>query len=447
VGLAGIEDNRRVLRLLNTGDVEDRCIELIKQQIGNCRLEGRRCTLTAITCYIDFTAARTLIESVAKRLEAANAILEDVVLLYDIGEWARQRTDADERVRSSVAERIGLADDRIRFVPTAFPDSLMHSKAYAVTTRAGKTSGQRRGVVVITSANLTHRGMGTRATANVELAQVSRDPSDLREIRVIAERLEARAVSPERQLRQNDFLFAIRLLSSGRFYHQWQGNLSAEARFTLRLTPEGKRSIRLGRDPFRKSGYVTDADSFSKDPLDVAGVFRRQSKPIPRTFIRMFTVDTLLGRWVPARIASMLDDRLRLAIEPYMDSLGRRCADSVLDRTCEALRDEVRDFGRQGLIDATHETVDRWREKVIRLRGNRDLVSRIVFNLERIEEPFADLDRKLILKTFGSLRGSLDVRATRGELKRVLARAIEYRPPDCISIFEELEDRAREGLK
>jgi hypothetical protein len=112
-----------VLRLLNVGDAGERCIELIRQEICKTRVEGRRCTLIAITCYVDFTAAKRLIEVVANALKVAKATLEDVLLLYDIGQWAKQRTDVDERIRSSLASRIGMDGDRIRFVPTAFPES------------------------------------------------------------------------------------------------------------------------------------------------------------------------------------------------------------------------------------------------------------------------------------------------------------------------------------
>ena len=266
---------RPLLHLLQTSKEADRCLELIAAEVGKSRLQGRHCTILAITCYVDFDAVTKLIGRLTRDLGAAGAVLEQVTLYYDVREWARQRTDVESAAYAKIVKRTALDPKRVKFIPSAFPERLMHSKAYAIVTRPGGSTGNRKGFVVTTSANLTRRGMGLDDDGNVELAHVSRDAKDLEQLLAIGQRLEESAVSPKRRLKQDEFLFAIRLLTAGTFYHQWQGSLTAEVRFKLRLTDVGRKLGIREQGPLIRRGYQTNADSVSRDPLGIARVFRR----------------------------------------------------------------------------------------------------------------------------------------------------------------------------
>jgi hypothetical protein len=435
-----------LLHLLQTSKEADRCIELIIGEIGTSSLRGRHCTVLAVTCYIDFDAVTKLLGRVTRALGDVGAILEQITLLYDVREWAKQRTDAEGAAHAKVVKRTALDPKKVTFLAAAFPDRLMHSKAYAVISRPGGTTRNRKGFVVTTSANLTRRGMGLEDEGNVELAHVSRDPQDLEQMLAIAKQLEHSVVSPKKRLKQDEFIFAIRLLTAGTFYHQWQGNLTAEVRFKLRLTDVGRRLGIREQGPLRRRGYETSTDSVSRDPLDIGTVFQRVPKPIPREFLRMFSVDTLLGRWIPLRIADVVDAKLTKEVQPYLDELRSLTSPAKLRQICEQLRKDVDDLSKDGLVEGTGALVMRWRKRIEDLRDNDALLNRIVFNLEALYEPFAELDRRLIMDTYESLKQSVEMKGTRGELKRILAEAFSGRPLDCERLFDDLVDDARSRL-
>src|SRR5438045_3036850 len=176
-------------------------------------------------------------------------------------------------------------------------------------------------------------------------------------------------------------------------------------------------------------------------------VFIKRPKPLPREFLRMFTIDTLLGRWMPLGISNLVETRLNASLTPYVEQVRRLTKDIRLDEVCKNLEKSVAEFNRKGVIETADDVVQRWRAKVQLFRENEALLHRIVFSLERVEEPFADMDRTLILQTYRSLQGSIELKGQRGDLKRTLASAIENRPEDCVGLFRELTEDARDHLQ
>jgi hypothetical protein len=262
----------------------------------------------------------------------------------------------------------------------------------------------------------------------------------------VVAKLKDSVVSPAQRLKQDEFLFAIRLLAAGSFYHQWTGNLKSEVRFKLQLSEKGKRLGADQRRVFREGGFEDDTESVSSDPLKMERVFKKVPKPLPREFVRMFTVDTLLGRWMPAGISNLVSARLDRALAPYMDQVRRLTEDASLHELCKRLDQRVADFLEKGVIEGAEDVVNNWRARVERFRENEALLRRIVFNLEKLEEPLGEMDRTLILQTYDSLRGSVEVKGYRGALKKALATAIRKRPEDCVGLFHELTESAEEHL-
>jgi hypothetical protein len=436
-----------MLTLLQADQGAPTLINLVREQTARAGLRGRHCGVYAITCYIDFPAAFELARVASKALRAAGATLGKFTLLYDVREWAKQRSTTEANTRAALQRILKLDGDNVVVDPVSFPNQLMHSKAYAVVTRRPQEKGKRTGFVITTSGNLTQRGLGLDSDNNVELAHVSRETEDLDSIVNVAKRLRQSVVSAQQRLRQDTFLFAIRLLSSGDFYHRWSGNLKSEVRFRLQLSEAGKKLGAQARGIFRDRGYEGDTESVSSDPLRMERVFSRIPKPLPPEFIRMFTVDTVLGRWMPAEISELVKVRLDRDAEPYLNEVRRLTAPGSLRACIAKLREDVAELRSARVIEGAGDVVDSWEEKVRRLRENDALVKRIVFSLERLEEPLAEMDRTLIVQTYESLQGSVEVKGPRGTLKRTLARAMRQFPEDCVGLFHELTDEAREHLQ
>ena len=160
----------------------------------------------------------------------------------------------------------------------------------------------------------------------------------------------------------------------------------------------------------------------------------------------MFSVDTLLGRWIPQRIAKAVDDKLTSEVKPYLDELRSLTSPARLRRISNDLSKDVEDLAKDGLVEGSGELVVRWRERIQHLRDNEGLLTRIVFSLEALKEPFPELNRQRILDTYESLKQSVDLKGARGELKRILASAFIDRPLDCEDVFGDLVEDARARL-
>jgi hypothetical protein len=204
-----------MLTLLHTTADASPLLQLIAREGSRSELRGRRCRFYAITCYIDFPALPELARSVANALKRVGATLESFSVFYDVREWAKQRSPIDVQMRGELQKILRLPAGAVAVDCVSFTNRLMHSKAYGVIAENGRPHRKHSGFVVTTSGNLTQRGLGLDPNSNVELVHVSRNPEDVSSLITIASGLRGNVLSPRQRLKQDEFLFAIRLLSAG----------------------------------------------------------------------------------------------------------------------------------------------------------------------------------------------------------------------------------------
>jgi hypothetical protein len=147
-------------------------------------------------------------------------------------------------------------------------------------------------------------------------------------------------------------------------------------RFRLRLSEKGRRLGARERRVFADADFEIDAESVSSDPLRMERVFHKVGKPLPAEFIRMFTIDTLLGRWMPLPVSELVDTRLAGELAPYVRQVQRLTTDTALGSACAQQEERVKRLRRRGLVEGADGVVPKWRESAGELFDESRLADR-----------------------------------------------------------------------
>ncbi|MEN8220676.1 MAG: hypothetical protein ABFS56_30855 [Pseudomonadota bacterium] len=374
----------------------------------------------AVTCYFDSEAVKTLASCINDALKNTQGTLIGFYIYVDIGDWIKCRENKDELIQN-IHDLTKLDHDKIDFIPIDFKNRLFHAKIYGLVSRKNKRDGKRNGFVAISSGNLTKRGLGSvKDKSNIEVVQIVKESHSIEEYMKIIQELKNFSASEERLKRQEDFILAFRLFSAGHFYHKWEGNLSSEVRFKLTLTETGKE--KLQKDVFKN--YRKDSNSISRVPINLQNIFKEIPKPFPQHFWRLYSVDTLLGRWIPAGVASLVDKALEKEVKPYIKEIYNLITKQLEAKTDE-LSEEVEKYQKEGYVNEDVKVVKTWSKKIKTFpENNKGLITLRIYNYEKIPEILDDANRKLILKTFEQLCNQLQMHKQRG-VKAVLGKAIK----------------------
>jgi hypothetical protein len=403
----------------------------INEIASNSMFRKRQCRFSAITCYIDYAALVQLARQIKQAIETNGGQLVEFHVLYDAGEWAKQRPDAETRTRNALRRILSLPNEHLTFEAVFAPGQLMHGKAYAVTTIGKGNQPPRTGVVITTSGNLTKPGLGNHGKRrNIELASGSAEPDDLAIFYQTFGLLRGRIVPEDRRLARYELLRAIRLLAAGDLYHEWSGDLSAEFRFSLKLTKKGKKEWSERGGAMTRRGYNMDADTISQVPAEIKRVLERRTRPIPRGFIRKYSVDTLLGRWIPKEISKLLQQRMDGTVERSITALKRATSDEKLKRMAKRFDKHVTDLVERKFVTAplpSEESRNRrstlgekWAGKVQKLRTNELLLQLHHYRFSMLPDVLANLERPFIVILVRQLKESLEMKGMRGDLRRAM---------------------------
>jgi len=398
----------------------------------------------AITCYFDSEAVESLSERISKALKSRNAQLTGVYVFVDVGDWFKCRVDKSILIKD-IAERTGLDEQKIKFIPINFKNRLFHAKSYALISQKNEKTDERRGFIAVTSGNLTKKGLGLVQESNVEFVKIVKDSESLEDFIQIVKDLKNYKASKRLLDRQDEFLLALRIFSAGHFYHKWEGNLGNEIRFKLTLTDEGMEEYNREDSIFQ--GYKPDSKSISRDPINLKAIFDNIPKPFPKRFWAIYSVDTLLGRWVPKGIASVIDEVLKKSVEPYI-----RQIESITDP--ENLENEVKELGRKVksfkdkdyIKEEAKDVIDAWLERIKRFRDNKELITLRIHNYEKIPEMIYSANRNLISKTFEQLQSQIEMLSKPKGLKAIIKKAIKNEDDGFEQELEHLRKSAEKML-
>jgi hypothetical protein len=343
---------------------------------------------------------------------------------------------------SVVRHESGQPDCAVQFTPINVAGRLVHCKGYSLTRRG--RAGQV-GFVVITSGNLTGPGLGLDERSNVELAQVSSEMGEIEAFQTAVAYLVGTHALDERkiQVQERDFLLGLRVLGRGAFYRDGNRPLGAEAAFKVVLTEKGKARRKEFAHLTEFGPFDKDAASFSLDPLNMAGVFKKVSRPFSRTFWKNHSLKTLLGQWVVPGVANLVEEILGQDVAPYMQEIKRRSAEGVLSQKALELRKEVEQLRAKELIETKVDSVDTWVAKVRAFRGNEDLVREIVFDRHRVPDPLDAQNRRLVLETIKDIRVQFALAKVPSRTQREIKALLDNGGSGIDRAFESLTNAAR----
>jgi hypothetical protein len=375
-------------------------------------------------------------------VEKIGGSVTGVTVAIDVGEWVTSQLSL-EKLTNEVALAASLPPNLVSVIPVQFPGRLLHAKANAAI-RPGDQ--QKKGFIVVTSGNATQRGLGLVEASNLELATTTTDVSALANFERLIGDLAKNAVSPQYALKHDTFLLGLALFSSGVFYHRWQGSLSAEIRFKLTLTAKGRKARASNAQDFR--GFLPDGDTISRDPLGIESIFKKAPKPFPRAFWRTYSVDTLLGYWLPRPIAVLVDRKLSDDVEPYMDAIQKCTTAKKLATILKGLNADVEGLRESKLIKEDHSAVTAWADRVADFRQNRDLIKLRIYPYTRVPEILNTDTRTLVLEAVSVLRAHLDRKKKHMPTKKAIDQFLrgDLTPTQLNDEWEELAEIASKSI-
>lgn len=378
-------------------------------------LPGKPRRLVVITCYFDRAALKRAAAALSAGVRSSDGTISELMVAVDVGEWVRRRVSR-MRLQTQLAEAAGIDPSMVTVVPVQFTGRLLHAKAYAALRVEGKVVS---GFAVVTSGNATGRGMGIDPKSNAELAARISDRQGLLEFNAMVSRLATKSPSTETLVRQSRFLRALALFSRGRFYHRWQGSLSSETRFSFLLTEAGKAAARGDADAF--PGYDSDAETKSRDPIMIERVFHRRPRALPRSFWKVYAVETVMGHWLPDAIARLVDERVADTAEGYVNAVAQHLSDERVTKAADELKKEMERFQANGWTKAGPRLVDTWQKRVVRLRTDHALIRLRVHPYEQVPQLLNSETRSAVLQAALSLEQRLAGKATTGTRRVVKA--------------------------
>jgi hypothetical protein len=285
--------------------------------------------------------------------------------------------------------------------------ALMHAKGYGVF-QIGRSEA---GVICIGSGNATLPGLGTTAKGtapNIELAYITDESDAVSEFLTIFDHLckEARDLS-EASRREDAYSFTYSLLASGIFLHDWRDSLRSQIGIIYTLTPEGQNQIRLDDEELKQLGFDLDQATINRNPL--SGVRFSADRALPRGFARKYTIDTLIGRWCPRSIWTVVEENIERdeGFTQFLEAFREATVSKNLSKLSAQEREIAERLVGRGLVTDDPDRIPRWVAKMEMLREKKDQLARIFLKFTPFDLPYDYQARDDVRELYDSLRQSM----------------------------------------
>ncbi|MEG4532367.1 phospholipase D-like domain-containing protein [Microcoleus sp. D2_18a_D3] len=389
--------------LFNEPD-SDSLLNFIKEQVTQASsLDEKKWVFYAITCYFNPDVIINLVGDIKKILHDT---LSEVHLLVDADEWIKQPITISNFI-NIVYQKLGCSEIReISLTPIACRSKLFHAKSYAlISSKPVLASGDYNGFALVTSGNFTRSGL----TDNVEIGQIVDDPNSLDEFVKLFIKLKHKyALSPQQEAEHQKFQSASQFLAQGKFYHTWHPSLDLKFRLTL-SAKEKERLYELANNEETRKNIedftLNQIKSITKDPINLKSMFNICPKPIPGDFWGTYSIDTLLGQWVPNEISQLIEDEVNLTKEIFKDLIQEISNSEKIKEYYTMLQDFVDRKFQEKVIELDSNNllaVDTWRNKVDRILNDKNLLNTFICDYEPIE--FPRLEPDLVFKVYQRIK-------------------------------------------
>lgn len=261
-------------------------------------------TLYIMTCYITISGLDNLFIALANSFEQNKLI--KVKILVDKDEWAKLFFFNKERVLKdrikklkNINENINISTSNISIKPVD-SDKLFHAKSFALI------NDNFEGFIISTSANLTERGLNT----NLEFGNFVQNSTDLNQqyINLFSGIEEKSLVGNEQILR--DIAEAELILSMGVFY------IKRDDIDTICSRDKSEEAVKR---TLRRNGVNNDSQSISYRLIDHIAIKKLLPPLIPSNLIKHYSIETIIGRWIPKEIDQIIEERKNMYGDAYID--------------------------------------------------------------------------------------------------------------------------------
>ncbi|MGB3420795.1 MAG: hypothetical protein WBA52_10210 [Dolichospermum sp.] len=401
----------------------DSFIDFVKKHTQNLSKDNSY-KFYAMTCYFKQDATKELAELIHAILE--NSLCE-FHLLIDINEYCKEfckeLLDRDSFI-AHLATITKLSSKNISITPISpSPKPLFHAKAYALINCDHSSEAYYQGFGIITSANLSNGGI----RENIEIGHIFDDNNSLRDFYNIFMNLKNNYTIPEQELeerlqKQREFVKkqeeckkVVNLLSFGRFYHKWEQEHQIDLRFIIKLSKDAKERIKnQGNDNevstiLKEKGFdqKKKQNNPTKKPIDIKNFFKLFPEVIPDDILGTSSIDTLLGKWIPNQISSLIEKEVDEKTNTYIKILQKHLEEN-LDHYLKELDSIIEEFRHKNIIDWNDEdnrkATERWKDKIIKISQDENLLKLLLWKYQIIPISLNSIqDPDLILTLYDRL--------------------------------------------
>jgi hypothetical protein len=426
----------------------DSLFSTICSQVINLKVEAQNAyTFYAITCYFNPEAANRLIKNIHKILGNK---LQGCKILIDSNEFFKQNIDKNSFIQN-ISEIIDLPLESISLTPIDYNAKLFHPKAYALIEDIIPNFTTSKGFAIITSGNFTKSGLA----GNIEMGQIVNDFDSLNDfVNLFSNLKNNHAISAEQEAKQREFKLAVQTLSQGEFYHMWHP--SFDLIFRLNLSPEERKILRdkvNDEETKRKIGnfLLKEMKSITDDPVNIQSIFNICPKPIPPDFWGTYSIDTLLGQWVPLEISKLIEQEVEESMKifnPILEDIGNP---QKIQKYIQELRQYVKEKIDENVIDMDIDNlsaVETWQKKVKIFFKNANVLKSLICKYENINISVRNISKDVILSIYESIKGFYGISGSHQGLGKILGELVESQ--DNRKLKEEIEKlvkKAKERLE
>lgn len=391
----------------------------------------RRHELWAVTCYFRPNALRILVSELRFRIK-----LTDIYVLYNYTEDFRYPELADEMeklIAELLDKKINLDFRRIR------PESgLFHSKGYALIQKDGQAGDMRDKYLLITSGNLTDQGLGiTKATSNLELSYASNKKKD---VQAFVDIVNSIWNNPKLQSNSknnhglSDFEIYTNLLLQAVYLCKWEGSLRQELSAIFRVAEESIGMISVPNPLLIEMNFDIEKKSLGRYYFN-----DRPPKPLPKYFLRDYTVSTLIGNWCPLSVWDVVKNTHKNKFDDFKKWIFDATSESALkaiDKKCQLDLAKLKEGG----IKIDGDPMESLRSRIKNLVKNDIKIWRLYCQYENFQLRYDLEDIDGINELFGSLEETVKSKGKKNLIMRKVVEVLNRRDIEKINLTEKQID-------
>jgi hypothetical protein len=337
----------------------------------------------AITCYFNPKTFKNLIAELKKILGNKGNKLSGVHILIDSKEWVKEGQNKDDYIKE-ISANTQIPSSQITLTPIDYQNKLFHAKGYAmISSLDTNVENQPEGFAIITSGNLTESGLNS----NIELGKIVYDSNSLEEFMNIFVQLQNNySLSPQKEAELRKY----QIIAEGTFYHHWHPTIDLKIKLELSSEEKKRLSELTNNEETRKKLEIfklKKQESITDDPINIKSVFDICPEPIPPNIWANYSIDTLLGQWMPSEISKLIEKEVeesKKILKPLLQEIGD--SEKIAQYTRE-FNEYVDRKMRENFIEFSTDNLfatKKWQERVTTFFADDNLLNVVICDYEKI---------------------------------------------------------------